>query len=196
MSRRSPASPGRAMSALLIIGCLGVLGATFMAGLLTGRYWPRPASPPAPASAVARPGPSGSRGDRTVEPPPLTFYRELTAPLPPGPARSPALGPARPRPEPDAEGARKATANGAAAPAARRPPSQGSFTVQVGAFRAREPAEALRAALVAAGYDAYVTEGPGHFRVRVGTFGSREEARQAARRLAGERPLGAYVTTR
>jgi cell division septation protein DedD len=80
-------------------------------------------------------------------------------------------------------------------------PTPGAFTVQVGAYKAREPADALRARLVAAGHDAYVAEidsaGSARYRVRIGSFATREAARLAADRIiAGERSLSAFVTAR
>jgi cell division protein FtsN len=74
------------------------------------------------------------------------------------------------------------------------------FTIQVGAYRTREQAEAVQLRLAGAGYAAYVAEFDGspnsRFRVRVGTFISREEARPIAERLAAERKSPTYVTTR
>ena len=70
------------------------------------------------------------------------------------------------------------------------------FTIQVGAYRARPPAETLRAKLAAAGHDARVveTDAPNgvRFRVQVGDFASRDAAREAAARLGGS----TFVTTR
>jgi cell division protein FtsN len=70
------------------------------------------------------------------------------------------------------------------------------FTVQVGAYRLRPPADALRATLTAAGHDARVveTDAPNgvRFRVQIGDFASREAARDAAVRLPGP----TFVTTR
>jgi cell division protein FtsN len=72
--------------------------------------------------------------------------------------------------------------------------------VQVAAYRARALAEALRTTLLAAGHDARVVEtDPGggvRYRVQVGVFTTREAARDAALRLAAERSLPAFVTTR
>lgn len=56
----------------------------------------------------------------------------------------------------------------------------GGFSVQLAAFREREPADELRVMLQDRGYDAYLAEpdisGSGHYyRVRVGPFGTREE---------------------
>jgi DedD protein len=91
----------------------------------------------------------------------------------------------------------------APAPATRGPAGDPGvrFTIQVGAFTARGPADALKARLTAAGHAAYVTavdapSGP-RYRVRVGTYPTREEARQVARALAAERHVPtSYVTTR
>ena len=70
------------------------------------------------------------------------------------------------------------------------------FTIQVGAYRLRPPADALRATLVAAGHDARVVdnEAPNgvRFRVQIGDFASRDAARDAAARLTGP----TFVTTR
>lgn len=74
------------------------------------------------------------------------------------------------------------------------------FTVQVGAFRGRAQAEALRARLAERGQDVDLTEGEAtgvtQYRVRVGTFATRAAAREAAARLGAERQLATYVTTR
>jgi len=92
----------------------------------------------------------------------------------------------------------------AAAGAAASPTSLGvagpRFTVQVGAFKARAQAEALRARLAESGQEADVSEveagGVTQYRVRVGTFATRAAARDAAARLGAERQLATYVTTR
>ena len=208
---RRRAAPSRLASTLFVVGCLGVLGATFMAGVMAGRLWPRAqAAPSATAdkeSAPARPGEKATRpGDRTAraaEPAPaLTFYQDLTAPLTaPPPAKAAKPGrveksdkPASPETAPKAE---RAASPDTTAPAA----SRGAFTIQVGAYKAREPAEALRVRLAAAGHDAYVAEidgsGAVRYRVRVGAFATREAAQQAADRIvAGERKFSAFVTAR
>jgi len=183
---RSRRAPSRLASGLFLLGCLGVLGATFTAGVVAGRLWPR-----SPATAVA-PATKETKTARPAEPTPaLTFYQELTAPLtapppvkPVKPAKQPAVAPV---PVPDA------------AP----PPAStlGAFTIQVGAYKSREPAESLRARLAAAGHDAYVAEvdsaASARYRVRIGSYGTREAARLAADKiLAGERTLSAFVTAR
>lgn len=70
------------------------------------------------------------------------------------------------------------------------------FTIQVAAYRARPPADALRTTLTAAGHDARVveTDAPNgvRFRVQIGDFASRDAARDAAARLSGS----TFVTTR
>jgi cell division protein FtsN len=213
---RGRRAPSRLASSLFVIGCLGVLGATFMAGVMAGRFWPR--AQPAPSTTAEKPGAPARPGDKTAragdksgrpaEPAPaLTFYQDLTAPLtaPPPPkavkpgraekAERPASPEAVPRPE-------RAALPEAAAPAATTPPATpGAFTIQVGAYKAREPAEALRARLAAAGHDAYVAEidasGSVRYRVRVGSFVTREAAQLAADKIvAAERKLSAFVTAR
>ena len=205
-------APSRLASTLFVTGCLGVLGATFGLGVMAGRFWPRPQPAPSVAAAKddaapARPGEKARPGDKTARPvepgPALTFYQDLTAPLtsPPPPAKpgkpgraekSDRSGTAEAAPKPDP----------AAMPAASPPASTpGSFTIQVGAYKAREPAEALRARLAAAGHAAYVAEidssGSVRYRVRIGSFATREAAQQAADKIvAGERKLSAFVTAR
>jgi cell division protein FtsN len=72
----------------------------------------------------------------------------------------------------------------------------------VGAYNARPPADTLRAMLAASGHDARVVEGVDargggvRYRVQVGVFDSREAAQEAKARLASERALQSFVTTR
>jgi cell division protein FtsN len=73
------------------------------------------------------------------------------------------------------------------------------FTVQVGSYRVRPPAEALRESLASAGHDARVVAADANgpvYRVQIGEFPTREAARALATRLAGERPITPFVTTR
>ena len=188
-----------------ILGILTVLGGTFAVGALAGRFSLRPASV-ASAKTVERP---------TTKPalppqPELTFYRELTAPLttPPPPPKPVAAAkpPAKREPAPPAPvaserpelPARHAHDIGSTAAAARGDSTR--YTVQVGAFSAREQAESMRARLLAAGHPAYVTEndtpGSARYRVRIGVFTTAEDARQAAQRVAAEVRVATYVTTR
>jgi len=221
---RSRRGGSRLATALFLVGCLGVLGLTFALGVVTGRSWPRSSTP---ITVVAK---GAKEPSRPSEPAPaLTFYQELTAPLssPPPPAKSkpPRVEPPRletpradtvradtPRAEaPRAEKSDKpdaapqadavATAAPATPPAPAKPaPGQTTFTVQVAAYKAREPADALRAKLAAAGYEAFVvqvdTPGSARYRVRVGAFSTRESAQQVAERIVGERSLPAFVTSR
>jgi len=206
-SGRGRRAPSRLASTLFVVGCLGVLGATFMAGVTAGRFWPRP--PSAPSTTVAResaPARGGDKAARPTEPAPaLTFYQDLTAPLtaPPPPTKPARPGRAERSEKIDrAEAAPAPKAERAARPETSAPASSpGAFTIQVGAYKAREPAEALRARLAAGGHDAYVAEidasGSVRYRVRVGSFATREAAKLAADKLvAAERKLSAFVTAR
>jgi cell division protein FtsN len=220
---RSRRGGSRIATALFLVGCLGVLGLAFALGVVTGRSWPRSSTP---ITVVAK---GSKEPSRPTEPAPaLTFYQELTAPLssPPPPAKSrpprvepPRLETARaetlradtpraeaPRAEksdkPDTASKADAVAAAPAIPAAPAKPALGptTFTVQVAAYKAREPADALRAKLAATGYEAYVvqvdTPGSARYRVRVGSFVARESAQQVADRIVGERSLPAFVTSR
>jgi len=208
------------------IGCLVVLGVTFAAGVAVGRRWPAAVSTPSDvAAAPAKSGERRAEGQglaKTIadSPPVLTFYRELTAPLaPPTPTVRP--GPAKPeaKSKPAETRSKEAEAKPKEAPKPRSvetakpappPPTapapapsesaDGRFTVQVGAFKTRAQADALRTRLASNGQQAYVSEieaeGAMQYRVRVGSFATREAARDAAIRLAAERQLSTYVTTR
>ncbi len=74
------------------------------------------------------------------------------------------------------------------------------FTIQVGAFKLREQAEAIRARLAASGHDAFIVDfdssAATRYRVRVGSYASRDEARLAAERLTATERLPTYVTSR
>ena len=193
----------RTASVLFLVGCLAVLGGTFMLGVIAGRFWPRPPSSQGPTAArgakEVSPTRAGDRAARLAEPAPtLTFYQDLTAPLTSPPPVKPSKPPRVEKSDkPDAA----PTTEGTAAPEIPRPaPNQAAFTVQVGAYKAREPAEALRARLAAGGHPAYVVQidAPGsvRFRVRVGSFATREAAQQVADRIGSERSLSAFVTSR
>lgn len=216
MASRGQRGGGSGGTFLVLLGALSILGVTFAAGVYAGRVWWRP-GPAASPSAKA-----GERGlDRKITPTPqptLTFYQELTAPLtaPPPPPRPAKLSPSASTPPasaspasipPASVEARRPVAEEPAKPdtppradAVAQPDSGVRFTVQVAAYNARGPAEALRATLAAWGHDAYVAESETpagtRYRVRVGSFATREAAREAAARLAGERALGTFVTTR
>lgn len=225
MSGRGRRRPGRVANFFVTLGCLTILGLTFAGGVLTGRHWPRllpwlgPGGRPRLEAEVARRPAEGRRDERgrLAEPvPAITFYQELRAPvgaLPPPPrAREPVERPSPPPPGALAlPPAPSPSASPPSAPAAPPPPglpprsaagspAGGGYTVQVGAFRERRPAEHLRARLAEAGHAAYVVETSGadgsHYRVRVGRFSTREEAQRAVARLAAEPSLAPYVTGR
>jgi cell division protein FtsN len=203
-SRTQAHASSRLASLLFAIGCLVVLGVTFALGVAAGRRWPN--GLPGFSSSADATASRGTERDRRSEgqglaktiaeaPPELTFYRELTAPLssPPSPTRAASKTGAKPldavKPRP-AEAVKPAVSDG----------GEGRYTVQVGAFKTRAQADAVRARLAAGGQPAYVSEvavdGVMQYRVRVGAFATRDAAREAATRLASERQLATYVTTR
>jgi cell division septation protein DedD len=230
VSRPRGQGPSRVGSFFVGLGFLTILTVTFLTGLFVGRQWPRllpsigaaGVAAEAPgrgvAEAPARGEPARRRaGERAArETAPLTFYQELTAPLEPGggPRRRPlrASPPAPgattgPLPAPSesasATDARREPAVEPAAPAPSAAPAAegaGRYTVQVAAFKVREPAAALSARLAAAGWEAYLSEAAGsegaRYRVRVGAFATREAAHAAAERLAAAERVSPYVTLR
>jgi len=188
-------------SFLLVLGCLSVLGTAFMLGVVAAHVWP--GFPFGLASSAVSAKTGKDKGDRSARAPEsmptLTFYQELTAPLTAPPPARPSRAARVERTEPP----RADTTERSDVPAAGSAPAagrDGRFAVQVGAYKAREPAEALRARLAAAGHDAYIVEadapGAARFRVRVGAFATREAAREAAARLAAERSVPTFITTR
>ena len=206
---------------LVLAGIGGVLTITFVAGVWLGRHWPlltTPATPPSAVDTVTGKRVADER--KTAAPsalPALTFYQELKAPLtapPPAPkpsktARPPDLAIA---PPPSSTAAPSAPATAPRSePAALPEPSHAAatasadkntrFTLQVGAYNARQPADTLRAMLAASGHDARVVEaadtrGGIRYRVQVGVFDSREAAQEARARLATERAVQSFVTPR
>jgi cell division protein FtsN len=212
MRRESTKSSGAA-GLFVLLGILTILAVTFAAGTYAGRIW---ATKPHAVVSVEREAKlrgGDIRVPKVTEPAPrLTFYQELTAPLtaPPPPPK-----PARPTPPAVARDTSRDTSvgrDGATTISTRPPTSQAglagpaptmpasgvnqSFTIQVGAYRLRPPADALRATLAAAGHDARVVEidAPNgvRYRVQIGEFASRDAARDAAARLSGP----TFVTTR
>lgn len=201
--RRPAPDSGGAAGLLVLLGILTILGVTFAAGTYAGRIWatrPHGSAGVAPAEADGGRRVGDARSVRVPEPAPrLTFYHELTAPLtapppPPKPVRTPPPPPATGGAPTASRGSpeRPAVSHGAVA----APAATGRFTIQVGAYRVRPPADALRATLAAAGHDARVveTDAPNgvRFRVQIGDFVSRDAARAAAARLTGP----TFVTTR
>lgn len=208
VSRTQARSSNRLASLLFGIGCLVVLGVTFWLGVAAGRRWPHGFPGFTSADATAAPSKGSDRRSegqglaKTIaeSPPVLTFYRELTAPLT-VPTTPPTRAAAKPEAKPkEPEAKPKETAKPRPAETIKAAAPEGAFTVQVGAFKTRAQADALRARLAAGGQQAYVSEveadGATQYRVRVGSFATREAARDAAVRLASERQLATYVTTR
>ena len=198
MAAKKKSGGGGGGSFLVVVGCLAVLGGTFTLGVMAGRRWP--GVPFAKSEPAVKPARERDRDGSARAPEPtltLTFYQELTAPLTSPPPVKPAKPPRVEKPDalkPDAAKAEPAKSEALE----RVEPATGRFTVQVGAYKAKEPAEALRARLAAQGHDAYIVEadGPGgvRFRVRVGSFGTREAAQ--ASRVAVDRSLSTFVTVR
>lgn len=205
MAMRGRQGGSRTGTFLVLAGVAGVLTATFVAGVWTGRNWPViVGTPRAPAALDAKEAPrtrTAAERPRSAEPlPALTFYNDLKAPLTaPPPLARPAKVP-RPAAEPRRE--LPAAPDAADPPRAEVALPEGAprFTVQVAAYAARPPAEAMRITLAAAGHDARIVEsdhGSGaRYRVQVGAYATKEAAREAAARLAAERSLPTYVTTR
>ena len=161
---------------------------------------PLTAPPPPPKPAKTSPPPlmtsSAPRGNADIPPArePATPGWSTSA-MPPASAAAPATTSPR-------DGATTASSSAVSLPAGPATPATSSsslssrFTVQVGAYKARGPADALRATLAAAGHEARVVETDAansvRFRVQVGDFASRDAAREAAARLTGP----TFVTTR
>ena len=196
----------RPLSSLFFaIGCLVVLGVTFALGMAAGRRWPdglplpglRGATATAAARAEARRpearGLDKDKGKARAEVKPAETAKPAPRVEASKPAPSTAAAPVDTSLQ-DVEG----TPPVAATPAATRPESR--FTVQVGAFKVRAQAEALRTKLAERGQDAAVSEveigGTTQYRVRVGAFATREAAQEAAGRLGSEQRLSTYVTVR
>ena len=213
--RRRGDRASRTGTILLLVGLGSILVVTFGTGFYAGRLsGPRPSGADSLVSRETRGGLGGARpGDAAgaADMPDLTFYQELTAPLPappppPRPVRRPPPAAAAP---PTSVASSPPSASSVSLPplperGERAGPGEPSprvrYTVQVGAYRARQPAEVLRSSLAAAGHEVQVVEidAPGgvRYRVRVGSFATREAAREAASKLTGAGVLSAFVTTR
>ncbi|HET7343821.1 MAG TPA: hypothetical protein VFL90_20320, partial [Methylomirabilota bacterium] len=88
-ARRNGGGGSRAGTFLVLIGAVGILATTFLAGVWTGRNWSLLTGATRPTAAEASKTRPTERTRATETLPPLTFYQELTAPLtaPPPPAR-------------------------------------------------------------------------------------------------------------
>src|SRR5882672_10320504 len=215
MAARGRRSSGAARL-LVLVGIVAVLGGTFLAGVYAGRIWSARAAVVAAHVRDTEPARRGpGRGGRLPEvPAPLTAPPPPPRPLktaPPPLATAPAAAPApHPGEQADVLGGRDGATTISTRPPTSRtehaapattPPATGPgrFTVQIGSYRVRPPAEALRQSLASAGHDARVVAADANgpvYRVQIGEFPSREAARALATRLAGERPVTPFVTPR
>jgi len=176
---------------LLIAGALVAVVVVFTLGVLSGRYLlgspgetsgagqaPAASAPDRPAKKETRPPAPGLAKPKQPVPREkdrFTFYRSLSRKekLPPPLAVSP---PPKPK-----------------APVSK----EGTYAIQVGAYRQRADARNVAASLKAKGYPAYVetysTRDKGTwYRVRIGPYPTREEAEAQARayeRREGRKPL-------
>lgn len=157
------------------------------------------ATPPVPL-AGAQDGAEAAAGaaqDKPVKPPVKTEPK-AEAKLEPKVVAKPLPRPEAPKPTPDRESAGAETARLSAdaaraaallegrSVAANSPSTSESLVVQLGAYRDRANALALRDKLKAAGFPAYSETLGDKTRVRVGPFSSRDAAEQAMQRLAAK----------
>ncbi len=215
--------PGRGqLAAVLVLICLVLLSVTFLLGLLAGRQWARSHQSVAEVDKNRHPVLASGDGlkEREVGRPPqiqekLTFYHTLTAPLGSAPSR-PAAKVRRARAgaaaaeneegvskgEGPADGLRgDRGAQGRWVESGAVPVPGLPWTVQVAAYRSRNPAAALQRSLAASGYGAYITtvtgqDGTVRYRVRVGSYPSRSEAEKVSERLRAEGALTPLVVPR
>jgi cell division septation protein DedD len=185
-----------------LAGMLLLVGAGFGLGLAVGAVWEAPelvagffagrseevelrvVAPAEPGEVAAAPPPVASLPEVLREPPALA---EPAAPVDPGPA------PAGLAPEPEPAAPEPVAAP---APVEAAPPRDG-YSVQVGAFSAREHAAQLSEGLRAKGFPVYLvpgeSAGDAAWRVRVGPFGSRGQASTIAGRLKTQERLPTWV---
>jgi len=197
--------PDRHSFAFLIVGVFVAIAVAFFLGLQLGRYVEKSALKET-AVTTARQGNAGENGVQI--PTSAEIRKDLSAfseeavkvPVVPPPAVAPptagdelkkteseatfpeALSRKDPSPEP--LGKKKGGTTIAA------PPGDARFTLQAGAMKTRETAEAVRRRLERGGYKAKVvrvtTRKQGElYRVRVGPFDSREEATKAMKAIRG-----------
>lgn len=151
----------------------------------TARLQTGNAKPDEPQKAAEPPTPPAERGDlpKDAEPKPAD-----TKPVKPEPKKADTKTPEKATAPKDAP--KEATKDAAKAPA------PGTFTLQVGAFGTKKPADTLVAKLKKKGYEAYIVtspSGPTKFKVRVGPYPNRAEADAAAEKLKKEEGLSPLV---
>lgn len=158
------------------------------------------ATPPVPLAGAqdgADAADANAAQDKPVKPPVKTESKPEAKPEPKVVAK-PLPKPEAPKPTPDRESAGAETARLSAdaaraaallegrSVAANSPSTSESLVVQLGAYRDRANALALRDKLKAAGFPAYSETLGDKTRVRVGPFSSRDAAEQAMQRLAAK----------
>ena len=156
--------------------------------------------PPRPAAeAGSRPAPQpGDTPPPALERIPLPDVAPEDAPSDPGEGElADAVAPDPPPAEAAGEAEDTAPEAEEAAPAGA-PSDRSGFAVQVGSFRSRDNALALRDDLRERGFSAYVDEsdageGATVYRLRVGPVGDREEARGLAARIEDEAGIEGIV---
>ena len=147
---------------------------------------------PSPRPAAAAPAPAAS----------IPTPRETAAPRQtPAPARSPspiARAPEKATPKPAVKATPRPNATPKATPAPKSQKSPAAplnrLTIQVGAFKEREAAEAIVKRLKGKGYSAYlVPVSEGLFNVRVGSFTDREDAERILAKLETQEKFKPFI---
>jgi cell division protein FtsN len=190
--------------AFFVVGAIVVIAVAFFIGLQVGRVLEKN------AAGKDRPGgrttAQGSSGDNGLRPGVSTEIRRDMSAYSEEASRVPAV-PAQPVPPPTAGEELRQTERSATFPESlsRKDPSPqplvsakgkspepgtgaGRFTLQAGAMKSRETAEAVRRRLEIAGYQAKIAHGTDRnggevYRVRVGPYESRESAAKAMKAI-------------
>jgi cell division septation protein DedD len=204
--------PERHSFAFFVVGSLVVIAVAFFLGFQLGRYIEKGVEKEA-GEGIARRGPAGENGARIATSAEIrkdlsTFSEEpLKIPaVPPPPVIPPTAGDdlkkteseatfpeslSRKDPSPDPMGKQKEKQKEKPKAVVDAPSGEAKFTLQAGAMKTRETADALRRRLDRSGYKANVihvtTRTHGEvYRVRVGPFGSRDEAMKAMKAIRAE----------
>ena len=190
--------------AFFVVGAIVVIAVAFFIGLQVGRVLEKDATgnDRAPGRTAALPS-GGDNGPRSAAPPDIR--KEMSA-FSEEASRVPAV-PARPAPEPTAGEELRQTERSSTFPESlsRKDPSpqplvpprakhagpgsgDGRFTLQAGAMKNRDTAEAVRRRLETAGYKAKIAHGTDRdggevYRVRVGPYETREAAAKAMKSI-------------
>jgi cell division protein FtsN len=186
--------------AFFVVGAIVVIAVAFFIGLQVGRVLEKPPAGKGREAARGAPGDNGPGAGVSSE-----IRKELSA-YSEDASRVPAV-PAPPAPVPTAGEELRQTERSATFPESlsRKDPSpqplvpakgkpsesgggDGSYTLQAGAMKNRETAEAVRRRLETAGYRAKIAKGTdrngdGIYRVRIGPYESREAAGKAMKAI-------------